>query len=55
MGVELVLLWLGVAIAGAYGVDKTVEVYKHSMTIEADKFNSCLTATKDARQCRGLE
>jgi hypothetical protein len=55
MGLEIVFLYVGLAIAGAFGVNKAVEVYKHSMTIEADKFNSCLTATKDARQCRNLE
>lgn len=55
MGVEIVLVWLGVAVAGAFGVNKSVELWKHSDTISADKYNSCITATKDARQCRGLE
>lgn len=55
MGIEVVFLWIGLATAGAFGVSKTVEVVKHSMTIEADKYGSCMEATKNARDCRGLE
>lgn len=55
MGLELIGLYLVLAIAGAFSINKGVELYKHSEVIEADKFHSCIEATKDARQCRGLE
>jgi hypothetical protein len=55
VGLELILLYLGLAVAGGFAVDKGVELIKHSSSIEADKYNSCLEATKDARQCRTLE
>lgn len=55
MGVEIVLLWLGIAIASAFAVDKGVELVKHGQTLDADRYHSCVSATKDARQCRGME
>lgn len=55
MGIEIALMYLGLAIAGAFAVDKGVELVKHGQTIDADRYHSCMEATKDARQCRGLE
>jgi predicted metal-binding protein len=55
MGLEIILLSLCLGAAGLFTVNKTVDVYKHNATLEADKYASCMTATKDARQCRGLE
>ncbi len=55
MGIELVILYIVLASAGAFGVNKAVDLYKHSNTIEADKYSSCMAATKDARACRNLE
>jgi hypothetical protein len=55
MGVELVLLYIGLAIAGAFSIDKGVDMYKHSKTINADKFNSCVQYADSIRECRGLE
>lgn len=55
LGLEMVLLYLGLAAAGAFGVSKGVELYKHSETLDADRYSACIEATKEARQCRGLE
>ena len=55
MGIEVLVVWVVLASAGAFGVNKTVDLLKHADTVEADKYNSCISATKDARQCRGLE
>lgn len=55
MIIETALLVVGLSIAGAWGVEKVVDVKKHNATIQADKYNSCMSATKDARQCRNLE
>ena len=52
---ETLLIVAVVALVGVFTTDKVVEVQKHEATIQADKYNSCMTATKDARQCRGLE
>lgn len=49
------MLYLGLAAAGAFGVSKGVNLYKHSETLDADRYAACINATKDARQCRGLE
>ena len=55
MGIELVFLYLGLAAAGVFGVNTAVDLIKHDKTIEADKYNSCITVTKNARECRSLE
>jgi len=52
---ELVILYIALAGAGAFGVSKGVDLWKHSDTIEADKYAACIAATESARQCRGLE
>jgi hypothetical protein len=55
MGIELVILWIGIAAAAGFGVNKGVELIKHSNSIDADKYNSCVSAAKDPRACRTLE
>jgi hypothetical protein len=55
MLIETIALAVGLAIAGAWGVEKVVDVKKHNATLEADKYASCMSATKDPRQCRNLE
>lgn len=55
MGIEVVLLWIGLSIAGAYGVNKATDVYRHNVTIEADKYNSCVKHAQEVRECRNLE
>lgn len=55
MLLETVLLVVGLSLAGAWGVEKLVDVKKHNATLEADKYASCVSATKDPRQCRNLE
>jgi hypothetical protein len=55
VGIELALMWIGISIAGAFAVDKSVDLYKHSKTVGADKYESCLRYTKKAKACRGLE
>jgi hypothetical protein len=53
--IETIALAVGLAIAGAWGVDKVVDLKKHNATLDADRYTSCISATKDARQCRNLE
>lgn len=55
MLIETVLLVLGLSIIGAWGVEKVVDVRKHNATLDADRYAMCISATKDARQCRNLE
>lgn len=55
MLIETVLLAVGLALAGAWGVEKVVDVKKHNATIQADMYSSCVSATKEPRQCRNLE
>lgn len=52
---ELILLYVALAAAGAFGVSKGVDLWKHDETLQADRYAACIEATKDARQCRGLE
>jgi hypothetical protein len=52
---ELVLLYIALAAAGGFGVSKGVELWKHSDTIEADKYASCVKYAEEVRHCRGLE
>jgi hypothetical protein len=55
MLIETVLLVVGLAIAGAWGTEKVVDVKKHNATLQADRYAQCVAATKDPRQCRNLE
>ncbi len=55
MGLELVLLYLGLAVAGVFSVNKGVELYKHSETLQADRYNSCVKHASEIRECRSLE
>jgi hypothetical protein len=54
MGIEIAIA-IGLAIAGLFAANKTVEAYKHNATLDADRYAACIEATKNARQCRGLE
>jgi hypothetical protein len=53
--IETALIYIALALAGAWGVDKVVDLKKHNATLDADRYASCISATKDARQCRNLE
>ena len=55
MGIELIGLYIVLAITGAFAANKGVQLYKISETIEADKYGHCIEATQDASECRGLE
>lgn len=55
MLIETVLLTIGLSLAGAWGVEKVVDLRKHNATLNADRYAQCVTATKDPRQCRNLE
>jgi hypothetical protein len=55
MGVDIIVLYVALAVASLFATNKAVDVYKHSETLDADRYSTCVQATKDARQCRGLE
>jgi len=52
---ELILLYIALAGAGAFGVSKTVDLYKHSETLTADRYASCVKYAESVRDCRNLE
>lgn len=51
----MILLYVALAAAGAFGVSKGVDVYKHSETLDADRYASCVKHAEEVRECRGLE
>ena len=55
MGIEIALLWLGVAIAGAFTVNKGVELKKKDMQVTSEKYQSCVEHAKKVSECEGLE
>lgn len=55
MGIEIVLMWIGISIAGGFVVDKSVDLWKHSKTLGADKYESCVTNAESVKECRNLE
>lgn len=55
MGIEVALMWLGIAIAGGFVADKGVELWKHSSTLDADKYEACVKNADSVKECRNLE
>ena len=52
MGIELVILYVVLASAGAFGVNKAVDLYKHNSTLDADVKTQCFKYAKEIRECR---
>ena len=52
---ELIIIWSLVGLGSLLLVDKGVEARKHTQTAQADKYSSCVKASGDPRECRGLE
>jgi hypothetical protein len=52
---EILITYVVIAIAGAFATNKVVEVYKHSETLDADRYASCVKHAEEVRECRGLE
>lgn len=52
MGIEIIILYIALAGAGAFGVTKAVELYKHNATIDADIKTQCYKYAKEIRECR---
>ena len=55
MGIEIALMWIGIGLAGGFAVDRGVDLWKHSNTIEADKYASCVKNAESVKECRNLE
>jgi hypothetical protein len=55
VGIEIVLMWIGIGIAGGFVVDKSVDLIKHSKTIGSDKYESCVKNAESVKECRNLE
>jgi hypothetical protein len=55
MGLEIIGIYILISVVGTFSASKVTEVYKHSQTLDADRYAACIEATKEARQCRGLE
>lgn len=55
MLLETVLLIVGLSLAGAWGVEKVVDVKKHNATLEADIQTQCFKYAKEIRECKYLE
>jgi hypothetical protein len=52
---EILITYVVIALAGAFATNKVVEVYKHSETLDADRYASCVKHAEEVRECRGLE
>jgi hypothetical protein len=55
MGIEIIAIWIGLGIAGSFGVSKGAEIYKHLETLDADRYSQCVKHADTVRECRGLE
>lgn len=55
IGIDLIIMYIALGGFGLFGVNKVVDLAKHSMTIEADKYSSCTKNAESVRECRNLE
>ena len=52
MGIEILVMWIVIASAGAFGVNKAVDLYKHNSALDADVKTQCYKFAKEIRECR---
>jgi len=55
MVIELFAVYLVVAIAGVWAVDKGVELKKTDLAMESQKYTACVKAAENVAQCTNLE
>jgi hypothetical protein len=55
MGLEIVILYIGLGLVGAFGVNKGVEVYKHHNNTDVAFYEACVKHAKEVKECRNLE
>lgn len=55
MVVELFVVYVVIAIAGAFAVDKGVELKKTDLAMESQKYAACVKAADNVTQCTNLE
>lgn len=51
---ELAIIYIGVALASAFAVAKTVDAYKHTTYTDVEKYQACVKAADNVRECREL-
>jgi hypothetical protein len=55
MGIEILVMWIVIASAGAFGVNKAVDLWKHGSALDADRYAQCVKHAETVRDCRTLE
>jgi hypothetical protein len=55
MGIEIVIMWIGLGLVGGFVVDKGVGLYKHNDNNDVAMYEACVKYAKEVKECRNLE